>query len=94
MNFLEKMKDAAQQWAMKKLSNEVLKQIVCERVRIWNELHKFGSVAVYQDGNKTSQVFSMGIPKMQEIIMPELPEDFEGFPEGSKLEPEQKKLPV
>lgn len=59
--------------------------IVAERVRIWQTLFKHASVRVWRDGNKDSRIISIGDKKLEEIILPPLPKDFIGYPEGSDL---------
>lgn len=58
--------------------DHVLKEIVTERVRIWNEVFKASSIKPWQDGEKLSQIISIGEPKLRSIILPDnLPEGFE-----------------
>lgn len=60
--------------AVQQMLNEA---VVSERVRIYNELYKHSSIECVYDGGKQRQIFSMGVAKLEEIVMPKLPEEFQ-----------------
>lgn len=59
------------------LQQKIMEAIVAERVRIWNEIFKASSVRSYTEdtktGYKTTQIITIGEPKLAFIITPELP---------------------
>lgn len=61
-------------WLNKILAQEIQAAVIAERVRIFNELFNCASVRTIGDGNKTSQIASWGVPKLEKIILVEIPD--------------------
>lgn len=57
--------------------NKIQSLLVQERVRIWNEIYEHSSVRVVEDGNKLSHIVSIAAPKLEQIVLPKLPDWYE-----------------
>lgn len=60
-----------------KFRQEIEEVRLLERLRIWEGLYFHSSIKILKDGDKTSQVFFIGVPKLEEIVLPPMPDWFQ-----------------
>lgn len=60
---------------------------VLERTRIHEQLFKHASISFVQDGRHERQIFSMGVIKLEEILMPPLSERYTPDPKWVEVIP-------
>ncbi len=82
---MKRIRDWIDKFIIALASNQIQRAVVAERVRIWNKLFEYASIQPWHEGNKVSHIFSMGVPKMEEIILPQLPLSFRDIPQEPQI---------